>query len=300
MDIWRTGIAHQSMADILATGRIEGLVTWLPESVPYRFLADPFAIERDGRLHVFAETYDYRTRIGGIDVFRFEEGLAAPIRSPALREAWHLSYPALIESGGETYMLPEAHRSGRLTLYRAVDFPHRWEAAAVLDVPENPVDATPFFHEGRWWLFYSPATDKAAKVSRLHIAFADRLAGPWQAHPGNPVRVDKAGARPGGTPLLVGDALFLPVQDCSQTYGGGLRALRIQRLSPTHFEAELSSPIAPPPAATGFDEGLHTLSACGAYTLFDVKRIDRSLGGKVVNLRGRVRRAVRARFGRPG
>lgn len=299
MDIWRTGIVRQPMADVIARGRLEGPVAWLQESDGYRFLADPFGVERDGRHHVFVEAYDYRTRIGGIDVFSFDDELASIVRAPALREPWHLSYPVTIESEGETYMLPEAHRSGRLTLYRAVDFPGRWEAETVIDLPEVPVDATPLFHDGLWWLFYSPATDKAAKVSRLHVAFADRLTGPWRAHPGNPVRVDASGSRPGGTPLIVGDTVVLPVQDCSRTYGGGIRPLHIHNLSPTMFEAESGRLIAPPPEARGFDEGLHTLSACGPWTLFDVKRIDRSLAGKAVDARGRVRRAFRGCFPPP-
>jgi hypothetical protein len=293
MDIWRLGIARQPIADIIANGRITGPVTWVQEKDPCRFLADPFGIERDGILHVFAEAYDYRTRKGQIDVLRFDSAMRLLSRVPCLREPWHLSYPALIEWEGETWLLPEAHRSGRLTLYRAIEFPDRWEAAAVIDLPDVPVDATPLFHDGRWWLFYAPARSKSDKTGHLHIAFADRLTGSWRAHPLNPVRVDPASSRTGGTPTVVNGEIILPVQDCSQTYGGAIRALHISLLTETAFEAQCSPAIGKPFGSAPFDEGLHTLSGCGAFTLFDVKKIDRSLSGSLAGLRGRVRRAAR-------
>ena len=195
--------------------------------------------------------------------------------------------------GGETWLLPEAHRSGRLTLYRAMEFPKRWEAAAIIDLPEVPVDATPLFHDGRWWLFYAPARSKSDKIGHLHIAFADRLTGPWRLHPLNPVWVDPASGRPGGTPTIVNGEIVLPVQDCSHTYGGAIRALHISLLTETAFEARCAPPIEVEADSAPFDEGLHTLSGCGAFTLFDVKKIDRSLSGSLAGLRGRVRRAAR-------
>ena len=294
-DIWRTAIVRAPMARIMAGGGFEGLeIRWLPPGRPFTFLADPFGVWRDGHLFMFAETFDYRDRLGGIDVLTFDASLRAIARTPALREQWHLSYPAIAEDEGETYMLPEAHRSGGLTLYRAAAFPDRWEPVAKIELDVPPVDATPLFFDGLWWLFYSPSTTKHDKVSRLHLAFAERLAGPWRNHPSNPVRIDRSSARPGGTPIVVDGCIVAPMQDCTNTYGGGVRPLRITRLTTATFEAEPGDAISAPASFAPFDEGLHTLSACGDVTLIDAKRIDRSVNGLTIDARRHLHRLFTA------
>jgi hypothetical protein len=251
-----------------------------------RFLADPFGLWRDGRLHVFAEAYDYRTRHGVIDWLALTPEGGVTSRETVLAEPWHLSYPVVMEAEDETWMLPEAWRSGTSWLYRAVDFPRRWERAHVLALDVVPVDATPFLHEGRWWLFYSPAG-----IDALHAAFADRILGPWRPHPLNPLRTGTDGSRPGGTPAIVEGGLVLPVQDGSRTYGGAVRPLAIDRLTPDRFEARLGPPIAAPAALAPYVDGLHTLAGVGDVTLIDSKRVvlnARSLGVLATRLfRGR-------------
>jgi hypothetical protein len=272
-DIWRVGVAPARIEALLEPGRLAGLpIAWLPGAGAFRFLADPFGLWRDGRLHVFVEAYDFRDRKGGIDVFTLDAQLRVLDRRPALREPWHLSYPYVLEADGQAWMLPEAFRSRRLTLYRAVEFPTRWEPAAAIVLDEVAIDATPVFHDGLWWLFYAPAGSSRDKVSALHVAYAERLTGPWRPHPGNPVRYDRASARPGGTPFVQGGVLTLPVQDCSRTYGGAIRPLRIGVLTPDRFEADAGPPLGPPGAFGAHADGLHTLAAAGEVTLIDAKR----------------------------
>jgi hypothetical protein len=288
-DIWRIGLVEAPIA-AAARSLAAAPVRWLPEDPPFTFLADPFGLWRDGRLHVFAEAYDYRTRHGVIDALTFAPDLTLASRRTVLREPWHLSYPFVLEAEGETWMIPEAHRSGTLTLYRAATFPDRWEPAARLELDTPAVDATPFRHGGLWWLAYAPSGSQAMKQGRLHLAFAEALTGPWRIHPGNPVRVDLASSRPGGTPFVDDGALMLPVQDCTATYGGAIRLLRIHELTPDRFVAEAGPPLATPETAGRYADGLHTLSACGDLTLIDVKRIDRSLGGPAIDLGRRLGR----------
>ncbi len=288
-DIWRIGIADAPIARV-ARRLGETSIHWLPEEPPFTFLADPFGLWRDGRLHVFAEAYDYRTRHGVIDALTFEPDLTPVSRKTVLREPWHLSYPFVLEADGETWMLPEAHRSGALTVYRAKNFPDRWEPVARLELDTPAVDATPFRHGGLWWLAYAPSGSQAMKQGRLHLAFAEALIGPWRVHLGNPVRIDLASSRPGGTPFVDSGALILPVQDCTATYGGAIRLLHIHELTPNRFVAEAGPPLTAPATAGHHADGLHTLAGCGGLTLIDVKRIDRSLGGLSIDLGRRLGR----------
>jgi hypothetical protein len=292
-DIWRSGIVAAPIGQVLGQGFADSNITWLPEGERFTFDADPFGIWRDERLYVFVEHYDYRVRVGGIDVLCFDAGLALQWRRPALREAWHLSYPFVFEHGGGIWMLPESHRAGALRLYRARSFPGDWEPVAVIGLDRVPVDATPVFFEERWWLFYSPATSRLDKIGKLHVAFADRLEGPWHPHPGNPVRVDRSSARCGGTPAIVDGQLVLPMQDCRRTYGGGIRFLHVRRLTTTAFEAEAGAEITADARLAPHDQGLHTLSACGPVTLFDAKYIDAGLRGIGIDIAWRLRRLRR-------
>jgi hypothetical protein len=111
----------------------------------------------------------------------------------------------------------------------------------------------------------------------------------------NPVRVDLASTRPGGTPLIVEGQIELPVQDCRATYGGAIRRLRVTRLDEARFEADDESWLSPPDRLSPFLDGLHTLSAAGSVSLIDVKQIDDSWMGNVVRLRGVVSRHLRER-----
>lgn len=293
-DIWTPLIVEARIEDIVARGTIADLpIHRLPPMGSFRFLADPFGLWRDGLLHVFVETYDYRVRIGAIELLIYAPDFRLLSRRIVLSEPWHLSYPILIEAEGETWMLPEAHRSGRLTLYRAVDFPSRWEAAHVIALDHVPVDATPVFHDGYWWLFYTSASREVDKMSALHIAFAERLAGPWHPHPANPARVDAASSRPGGTARIIDGRVMLPVQDCSATYGGAIRALWFDQLTVGHVVTRAGPALLSPPALAPFVEGLHTLAAAGDVTLVDVKRTELSLHGLSIELAREARKRVR-------
>jgi hypothetical protein len=279
MDIWRIGFVKAPIAEIAAGGAVPGArVQWLAEEPSRTFLADPFGLWRDGRLHVFAEAFDYGARHGVIDVLTFDDDLRLGSRRTVLREPWHLSYPQVFEHEGEVWMAPEAHRSGALTLYRADAFPDRWVPVVRLELDTPAIDATVIRHGGLWWLAYSPTGPQSHKQGRLHLAYSETLTGPWRTHSGNPVRIDRTSSRPGGAPFIWDGVLTLPVQDCRRSYGAGSRLLRIAEMTPDRFEAEATAPLAAPDNVGAYSEGMHTLSACGDLTLIDVKRIERAPG----------------------
>jgi hypothetical protein len=291
MDIWRCAVVHKEIERLLAEGIGSARIDWLPELGASSFLADPFGWHANGYLQLFVERFDYRTRHGVIDRITLDDQGHILETRPALREPWHLSYPVVFEGEGAMWMLPEAWRSGRLTLYRGDEQLADWKAETRIDLDCLPVDATPLWHNGEWWLFYSPAANRVSKTSHLHVAWAKSLHGPWTVHPGNPVRIDRSSARPGGRAVVSGGRIMLPVQDCSDTYGGRVRPLWINRLDAGSFEAEAGAPLSLPADAGAYRDGMHTLSACGAVTLIDVKRIDSTGRGLWIDLRRALRPA---------
>ena len=291
LDIWRCGIVKRPVARISQADLTVDNILWLPPTRRFAFRADPFGLWDGGKLHIFAEAFDYRTLKGSIELLVYDECFNLIRKRRVLSRPWHLSYPFVFRADEQVWMLPEARRSGELTLYRASAFPTAWEPAATLEVPGAPLDATPLFHDYRWWLFYARGSRLS---SELNVAYADRLTGPWYSHPQNPVRIGPASTRPAGTPIRRDDGgIDLPVQDCSSTYGGSIRRLAIRRLDEQHFEAEDFPWLEAAPPLSPFVDGLHTLASAGDVTLIDCKRVDRSVLGNLAHQSGRMVRRLR-------
>lgn len=273
-DLWRIGIVQAPIQQIATAGGLDTFpIKWIDAPRSLSFLADPFGLWHDGRLYLFAESYDYRTQRGTIVVFVLDDTFNVIEQRTVLAEPWHLSYPFVFKAENEIWMLPEAYKSGKLTLYRATNFPWQWKQVPEFSFPSAAIDASPFFAEGCWWMFYTPPKPRAARTSVLMLARADHLMGPWQNIIEQPVRQDKSGARMGGTPFMHKGNVILPTQDCSQTYGGALRLLEIPPADLGMSEFSSGALLQAPASSAPFTDGLHTLSAVGNITLIDTKRI---------------------------
>jgi hypothetical protein len=300
-DFWTVGIVPAPITQVAADAErlraLRGRIAWMPDAGPWRYFADPFALARDGALHVFVEAFDYRSKHAVIERHEFD---LADLRwrggRVVLSRPFHLSYPNVFEHEGETFMLPESARAGEIALYRATDGLDHWERAHVLLADVPGADASVIRHDGRWWMFYALVGPGGRDQRELHAAHAPALQGPWTPLAANPVRVDRSGARPAGRPFLDADGrVVLPVQDCSGGYGSALRLLRFDELTPgrvrcTPTATRLTGDL----ASDDHVAGLHTLTGCGDLTLIDVKRIDRSRVKQWLDLKRRARRLVGA------
>lgn len=236
----------------------------------HQFLADPCLIEWQGRQHIFFEDYVYARLIG---VIAWAEILPSGRTSEpvcVLEQPYHLSYPFVFAHAGELYMIPESSANLSVDLYRAVDFPTRWEMEATLLSGVNAVDAT-LHHDGRhWWMFVNIGEHGGCTNDELFIYQAEQLTGPWQAHVHNPVKRGLRGTRPAGRLFLQDGRLMRPTQDCSKVYGGGIVIQCVDRLSLTEFDehemGHYSAAVLP-----GCD-GLHTVSATAQFEVIDARR----------------------------
>lgn len=280
--LWKSAILRVPSAAVVQESLLTNEILWLP-SPGGGFRADPFGVWHESRLYVFVERLDLADQIGRIEVLTYSSDLDLLGIDLALREPWHLSYPYVFRSGNSYWMLPEARGAGRLTLYRASAFPLGWRAELRIPLPDGAVDPTPFFWKDRWWLFYCLRQGRSHRKDQLHIAFADKLIGPWRHHPLNPVRRGLFGCRPGGSPIIGDGYIDLPVQDSRNGYGGALRRLRIRKLDERRFEADDCPWLQPPAAFAPFNDGLHTLSSAGDVSFIDVKRIDRPIAARLFN-----------------
>ncbi|QNE31043.1 formyl transferase [Sphingomonas sp. NBWT7] len=272
-DFWRCGIVHADASSILARGSLDDFaISWLPGTRGLTYLADPFALWRDDQLHVFVENFDYVSGRGRIDAITFSHKFQILSQKTVISERWHLSYPYVFEADGDIWMLPEAHQSGTSWLYRSAAFPDRWVRSYEIALPHVPLDATIVRRNDRWWLFYAAAHPIGERLTALYAAHAPCLAGPWTACGDGPILRDPAGARPGGTPIVQDDVMYLPLQSCVKTYGSGVRVAQIDTLTPERISARIITELSAPRSAAPFNDGCHTLAAAGAVTLIDVKQ----------------------------
>lgn len=268
-DQWNVGIVDRPIADFLTlTAKPE--IRWLPATRRSEMRADPFGIVFGGRPMIFCEHYNYGENLGYIVAFDAQRADAAIRVRIGPQMPVHLSYPFLFEAGGRLLCVPESSAAQEIALYESEEFPQRWRRIATLIEGRGFADATLFQHQGRWWLSASDVADKGAN-SELYLWFADAPDGPWQAHSGNPVKIDVRSARPAGTPFVSGGVLYRPAQDCSSTYGARVTINRVLALTPDDFFEEVATTVDPDPAGR-YPAGLHTLSTFGDKTLLDGKR----------------------------
>jgi hypothetical protein len=232
-----------------------------------RFYADPFPVAAGGRLHLFVEEFDHRLGRGVISVVEF--GQSGPIGKPrrVLEAATHLSYPFVFEHRSEMWMVPESCSTGTIDLYRAERFPDGWVKHATLVSGVVASDATPFEHDGRWWMFATVQDEGGSYSDALNLWSAPDLLGPWTPHRRNPVLVDSATARPGGRIVKRGDKLIRPFQDCRNGYGTALGLAEITRLDDEGFEQRVETILRPGPLWPG--RRLHTLNRAGRLECID-------------------------------
>lgn len=242
---------------------------WHEHDPPGSGCADPFPWRRDGRAYVFFEHVPEPGADGVIAVSELlPDGSASP-PEVCLREPHHLSYPFLIEEGGETLMIPETLAARSVSLYSATDFPHGWRREHVLLEGIDSVDPTVHFDGTTYWMWVAVVNEVGSAADEAHLFHADDLRGPWSPHPANPVVSDIRTARPAGTPFVHEGRLIRPAQDCSGRYGRRLVFNEVTELSATRYSERRVTTVDPFERGT---VGLHTFNSRDGVEVVDLCR----------------------------
>jgi hypothetical protein len=262
LETW--SIAYRFGPEEAWNGSLEGFLRLDPPAG--WFWADPFPIERDGRYWIFFEELPHgasKAHISAVEVRR--DGTTwGPVK--VLERPYHLSYPFLVEDGGELFMIPETADNRTVELYRCVEFPTKWRLERTLLEDVRCVDATFHREAGRWWMFANAAAPGAELNDELAIYTAESLQGEWRPHRRNPVKSDVRGARPAGRLFRRADGLYRPGQICAPLYGAGIALNRVTRLTAEEYAEEEAGRIVPRDART---LGIHTFNRAGELTVAD-------------------------------
>jgi len=234
------------------------------------FYADPFVIEREGTTYIFFEDYSYASGKAVISFITINaEGECSPPQV-ALQEDYHLAYPCLFQWNREIYLLPETKNCQTIQLYRALNFPHQWEIAHVLQEDVSAVDSTLLSHDGKFWLFTSGLNSDGQGFdgdTELFLFFSSSLSGPWKPHPKNPVVTDVRNCRGAGQMQKWNGQLIRPAQDCSSIYGHAVVLNHIDVLSENDYR---ETPIAViSPEWLDRNLGTHTFNCSRTYEVLD-------------------------------
>lgn len=268
---WHIGWRFNDGAGVWQTGDLSGPSWNILGDPGNHFYADPFPVTWQGRTFVFFEDLDHRVGKGIISAIEFGDSGPVGEVMPVLEEPWHLSYPFLIEDGGELWMIPESSLHGDVALYKCVRFPDKWERQATLLSGLELADATITRHGGLHYLFGAWRDGTGGYSDSLAIYYAEHLLGPWLPHASNPVLIDRASTRPAGNFVTINDKLWRPVQDCADGYGAALALAEVVELSPTTFKQIVRHSLRPGPAWPG--RKLHTLNRCGQLEVIDGSRV---------------------------
>ena len=249
----------------------------VPDLVPHRFRplipprdrfwADPFPLTVDGRHWVFFEEFIRERGRGHISVVEVTKSGPVGAVTPVIECDHHLAYPFVFEWNGAYYLIPESISAGVVRIYRAVEFPFRWELDRELMMDVVAVDPTIAHINGQWWMFANTDAGGSSTMDELNLYYADSPLGPWTPHPRNPVVSDVRSSRPAGRLFQSGGRWFRPSQDSSGRYGRAIVINRILRLDRQTYEETPVTRIEPEwmPGLTG----THTINASRGITVID-------------------------------
>lgn len=124
------------------------------------WMADPFLIKHKGVNYLFAELYDKKHSKGVIGYARLKGNSCGKFHV-CLKEKFHLSYPCVFHRDGNIYMIPETRDNNEVALYKAINFPDKWEKVKI--ICDKPcVDTTPFVYENRQYYFTTIANEHSS------------------------------------------------------------------------------------------------------------------------------------------
>ncbi|MCP3761327.1 family 43 glycosylhydrolase [Domibacillus sp. A3M-37] len=199
------------------------------------FVADPFLMEDQGTYYLFFEVLNQETKQGDIGLATSKDGEKWQYEKIVLNEDFHLSYPHVFKHENSYYMIPESVEAGGIYLYKATQFPYKWERVKQL-VGGPYTDASIFQYENKWWM-YTAGLDNET----LHLFYADELHGEWTQHAKSPlITNDLSNSRPGGRVVVEDGTIYRYVQDDGPYYGYSVKVFQVQDLSETVYaEKEL-------------------------------------------------------------
>lgn len=201
------------------------------------FVADPFMVVDGEKYFIFFEVLNQETNQGDIAYAESTNGAKWNYKKVVIDEIFHLSYPYIFYWNDTYYMIPESNEDFSVRLYKAVEFPEKWEYAGNLLSGYSYIDPSIFRYKNKWWMFVGTGNNNV-----LNLYFSENLSNGWRPHPKNPiVKLNEHFSRPGGRVVQNNGKLLRFAQDDSPYYGIQTFAFEITELSDSSYAEKLFS-----------------------------------------------------------
>ena len=227
------------------------------------YFADPFIISDNDDTYLFFEWFSNKKGKADLALAKKSENFEVYHKITDFPE--HRSYPYVFDYQGQIYCIPEANKTGKVSLYRFENDRLTYDC----DLLQGKyVDSTLFIQDNKFYLFTTP---QSQPHTHLLIFVADDLRGPYRPHFNNPVKVDCSNSRMAGKIQNIDGELVRPAQNSTLHYGSSITLNKIVQLSEYQFVEESYKEIKPF-ENTPYNKGIHTINSDGGITVFDAKR----------------------------
>jgi len=259
------GVVEDTLEEIIRQKKTTFKFEWMPAGHYSVSIADPFVFASgNGKINILAEKFTTGNMDGKICLLNYSKTTGFSKPEIIFDHGEHLSYPFIFEENEKMYVLL-TELNGALLCYEYDRVEKKlFNKKAILNFPL--IDATVLTYNNKYWLF-GTFEDKGS-LGKLYIYYADHLAGPYTAHPDNPVKDNIKCSRGAGSFIMVDGNIYRPSQNCSNYYGEAVVINKIVTLSETEFEEEAYMTI----NANNNDEfkfGIHTINTVGNFTIVD-------------------------------
>lgn len=236
------------------------------------YYADPFLFEYQDEVFLFVEEYSFSTLKGVVSVFKFEDGDFKRL-GVCLEELFHISFPNIFVDGEDIYMIPETSANRDVRLYRAVEFPMKWELSTQLLKDISAVDSTIYRNNDYYYLLTTVDTNELGDHStNLNMYKSSQLNGHiWLESDKNPVIRDaEKGRNAGRYHESLNERIRIAQASEFGTYGKKISVHSVEAMSLEEYaELEIELPKLEVPIDS---QGHHHLSLSRDFMAFDFSR----------------------------
>ena len=219
-ETWTVGYGSISkLEDIDSIIENKLLIKDIQSDSTFNFIADPFIFKDSTGIYIFVEQFIKEN--GDISVFYSKDTINLKFKylGIALDEDFHLSYPQVYTYNKQIYMLPETQKSGKVILYKSVNFPLKWERYNELLNYNNIKDPTILQLNNKIYLFGCQKGKLYCWISNNFLSDFKRIEN---------VLLLGTESRPGGRIFNYNNKIIMPIQNSSKGYGTGLSLYEIK------------------------------------------------------------------------
>jgi hypothetical protein len=236
---------------------------------PYGWVADPFLVEYQGKLFLFAEIFLFKSERNGVIGYCTFDGNAFGEWTVTMDRHWHLSYPFVFVENGRINMCPETWQLGEVVIYELQEFPDKWKKKMSLISDVSYCDSTFFEYTNEKWMFtYRRPYDNCCAAGMIYRCDDNHV-----LSDGRVFSESEENYRCGGSVIYEDGKTIRVAQNGIPYYGKELIFYEIDSVWPEYKEHEIMRMCSDDILINGFSRhtGIHTYNRLGDIEVIDFR-----------------------------